>query len=227
MGKCEQCIVRKLSALNELTKDELIRISHCKTAKDITKGEIIFDEGDRVNGVYCIKSGVCKVSKMSENGRSQIIQLIKGGDMLGQRSLIGDQASNVQAVAVNDMQICFIPRDEIIRDLKSNNAFTMSMLKQMAVNLKENDELIMNLGQKTVTQRLAQTLLYIQETFGENEEGALDISLSREDYANIIGTATESAIRLLSGLKKKGIIQIKKKEIFILDARELQRIIDD
>jgi len=226
MGKCEQCIVRKLSSLKELTKDELIRISRCKTAKNVDKGQVIFDEGERVNGVYCIKSGVCKVSKMSENGRSQIIQLIKGGDMLGQRSLIGDQASNVQAVAVNDMEICFIPRDEIIRDLKSNNAFTMSMLKNMAVNLKETDELIVNLGQKTVKQRLAQTLLYIQETFGVNENGALDISLSREDYSNIIGTATESAIRLLSEFKKREMIRIKGKEIFILNERELQKVID-
>mgnify|MGYP006184643593 CR=1 FL=1 len=75
MSKCEQCIVRKFNSLKELTKDELIRITACKTSRVIKKGDVIFKEGDHLNGVFCIKEGVCKVSKMSENGRNQIINL--------------------------------------------------------------------------------------------------------------------------------------------------------
>lgn len=225
MSKCDQCIVRQLSSLKELTKEELIRISHCKTSKTVKKGEIIFEEGEHVNGVFCVKSGVCKVSKMSENGRDQIIHLVKGGDLLGERSLINDEASNLKAVAVNDMEVCFIPKEEIMRDLDENHNFTMSILKGLASNLKSADNTIVNMGQKTVKQRLAQTLLYLKDTFGVTESNTLDINLSREDIANIIGTATETTIRLLSEFKKKKYIQLKGKEIAILQEYELKAIL--
>lgn len=226
MSKCEQCIVKELNSFKELTKEELIRISDCRISQTITKGETIFDEGEHVNGLFCVKSGVCKISKMSENGRDQIIHLIKRGDLLGERSLISGEASNLKAVAVNDMEVCFIPKDEIIKDLHENHNFTMSVLKRLATSLKNADNTIVDMGQKTVKQRLAQTLLYLKDTFGIKEENnTLNINLSREDLANIIGTATETTIRLLSEFKKKGIIQLKGKEISIIQENNLKTLI--
>lgn len=224
MGKCDQCIVRQLNSLKELTKGELLRVSNCKTSKIIKKGEVLFNEGEHINGVFCIKDGVCKVSKLSDNGREQIIHLIKRGDLLGERSLINDEVSNLKATALNDMEICFIPKQEIIKDLESNNNFTMSVLKNMASSLKNADNVIVDMAQKTVKQRLAHLLIYLNDNFNKNPNGALDINLSREDIANIIGTATESAIRLLSELKKKGFINLKGKEIFILNFKGLQNM---
>lgn len=224
MSKCEQCIVRQLSSLKELTRDELIRISHCKTSKIIKRGEILFNEGDHVNGVFCIKDGVCKVSKMSENGRDQVIKLVKKGDLLGERSLITGGPANLTARALNDMEICFIPKEEIVRDLKRNNNFTISMLKDLAESLRNADEVIVDMAQKTVKQRLAETLIHLDKKFVKDDEGYIDVYLTREDIANIIGTATESAIRILSDFKKNGLIDFKGKRISILDVRGLERI---
>ncbi|MDX6746383.1 Crp/Fnr family transcriptional regulator [Polaribacter sp. PL03] len=225
MGKCEQCIVRKFNSLKHLSKEELLRMSACKTAKTIKKGEILFEEGEHLNGVFCIKDGVCKVSKMSENGRNQIISLVQKGNLIGERSLVSDEVSNLKAVALNDMEICFIPKEEIIRDLEKNNAFTMSVLKDMANSLKSADNLIVDMAQKTVKQRLAETLLYLQSEFKTDSNGNIAVQLSREDIANIIGTATESAIRLLSEFKKNKIIDFKGKEIKILDEAGLEKIV--
>ncbi|MDN3621103.1 MULTISPECIES: Crp/Fnr family transcriptional regulator [Polaribacter] len=224
MSKCEQCIIRQFNSLQHLTKEELVKISNCKTTKVIKKGEAIFEEGERLKGVFCIKDGVCKVSKMSENGRNQIISLVTKGDLLGERSLISDEASNLKAVALNDMQVCFIPKEEILKDLSKNPNFTMNVLKDMAQTLKQADNVIVDMAQKTVKQRLAETLLNLHKKFGTNREGTIDIHLSREDIANIIGTATESAIRLLSELKKKNIIEFKGKDISILNSVELDKI---
>ncbi|WBX74223.1 Crp/Fnr family transcriptional regulator [Tenacibaculum pacificus] len=224
MSKCEQCVIRKLNSLKSLTKDELVRIAGCKTSKIIKKGDVLFEEGEHINGVFCIKDGICKVSKMSDNGRDQIVNLVRKGDLLGERSLINDEASNLKAIAVNDMEICFIPKDEIVRDLETNPKFTMDVLKSMASSLKTADNVIVDMAQKTVKQRLAATLLGLDSKFSKNENGALDILLSREDIANIIGTATESAIRLLSEFKKKKIINLKGKEVFILDKQALSDI---
>ncbi len=77
MSKCEQCIVREFSALKALTKDELITMSNCKTAQKVKKGEAIFVEGESVKGVFCVKSGVCKMTKLSANGKDQIVKLKK------------------------------------------------------------------------------------------------------------------------------------------------------
>ncbi|CAA0209614.1 Probable transcriptional regulatory protein, Crp/Fnr family [Tenacibaculum maritimum] len=226
MGKCEQCIIRQFNSLRSLTKDELIRISGCKTSKTIKKGEVLFDEGEHINGVFCVRDGICKVSKMSDNGRDQIVHLIKKGDLLGERSLINNEASNLKAVAVNDMKVCFIPKEEIIKDLENNPKFTMDVLKNMALSLKNADNVIVDMAQKTVKQRLAATLLYLDERFEKDDDGAIKVHFSREDIANVIGTATESAIRLLSEFKKKEVIGLKGKSITILDKKELQSIMN-
>ena len=76
MSKCEQCIVREFSSLKALKKDELLKIADCKTSYTIKKGDTIFNEGEQVNGIFCIKDGVCKLSKLSQNGKEQIVKLI-------------------------------------------------------------------------------------------------------------------------------------------------------
>ena len=224
MSKCEQCIIRQFNSLKTLTKEELIRISGCKTSKTIKKGEVIFEEGESLNGVYCIKDGICKLTKLSANGKDQIVKLVVKGDLLGQRSLVSSERTNLRATALNDMEICFIPKSEIITDLQKNNNFTMDVLKHMADDLKIADDVIVNMAQKSVRQRLAEALINIHDNFGTNSDGTLSVLLSREDFASIVGTATESAIRVLSQFKKGGLISTVGKYIKIEDLEGLKRI---
>jgi CRP-like cAMP-binding protein len=224
MSKCEQCIVRQFNSLKALTKDELLRISGCKTSKFIKKGELIFEEGDTLNGVFCVKDGVCKLSKLSANGKDQIVKLVVKGDLLGQRSLLGNESTNLSAVALNDMEVCYIPKSEIMRDLENNSNFSLDILQKMAQDLKESDNVIVNMAQKSVKQRLAEVLIYLFESFGIDKEGMLSVILSREDYANIVGTATESTIRILSQFKSEGLISTSGKKIKIENFEELKRV---
>jgi CRP-like cAMP-binding protein len=223
MSKCEQCIVRQFSSLKALNKDELLRLADCKTSYTIKKGELIFEEGEITNGIYCVKEGVCKVSKLSDNGKDQIIKLIKPGALLGQRSMISDEPANLSATALEDMEVCFIPRSEIMQFFNDNNQFSMNVMKTICEDLKEADDHTVDMAQKTVRQRLIDTLIYLEETFGKNEDGSLHIQLSREELAGMIGTATESCIRLLSDLKKANLIELQGKKITILDKNKLKR----
>ncbi|RKE98183.1 Crp/Fnr family transcriptional regulator [Ichthyenterobacterium magnum] len=225
MSKCEQCIVRQFNSLKALTKDELVRISSCKTSKIIKKGEVIFEEGETLNGIYCVKDGVCKLSKLSANGKDQIVKLVIKGDLLGQRSLIGNESANLSATALKDMEVCFIPKSEIINDLQNNSNFSMDVLQKMAHDLKESDNVIVNMAQKTVKQRLAEVLIYIYQHFGADTNDMLNVVLSREEYANIVGTATESAIRILSQFKKEGLISTSGKQIKIEDIKGLKKVV--
>ena len=224
MSKCEQCIVRQFSSLKALNKEELLRMAECKTSYTIKKGEPIFEEGEVTNGIYCIKDGVCKLSKLSDNGKDQIVKLVKPGELLGQRSMISDEPANLSAVALEDMEVCFIPKSEVMQFFTKNNQFSMNVMKTICEDLKGADDHMVNMAQKTVRQRLAETLIYLEETFGKNEDGSLHIQLSREELAGMIGTATESCIRLLSDLNKSDYIELTGKKITLLDKNKLKRL---
>lgn len=224
MSKCDQCIVREFSSLKALNKDELIRLSECKTSYIIKKGEPIFEEGESVNGIYCVKDGVCKLSKLSANGKDQIVKLVKPGELLGQRSMISDEPTNLSAIALEDMEICFIPRSEVLGLFDRNNQFSMNLMKTICGDLKESDDHMVSISQKTVKERLAETLIYLETSFGKNEDDSLRIQLSREELAGMIGTATESCIRLLSDFKKLGLIDLIGKKIVLKDIPKLKRI---
>ncbi len=201
-----------------------MRISDCKTTKYLKKGEVIFEEGDSLNGVYCVKDGICKLSKLSANGKDQIVKMVVRGELLGQRSVISGERANLQATALNDMELCFIPRNEIIGDLEKNANFSLDVLKHMAHDLKEADDIIVDMAQKSVRQRMAEAIININNSFGTNADGTLSVLLSREDFASIVGTATESAIRVLSQFKKEGLISTIGKKIKIEDLNELRRV---
>lgn len=224
MSKCEQCVVRQFSSLKALTKDELLKIADCKTSYTIKKGEPVFEEGEVTNGIYCIKDGVCKLSKLSSNGKDQIVKLVKPGELLGQRSMISEEPANLSAVALEDMEVCFIPKNEILQFFNQNNQFSMNLMKSICGDLKDADDHMVDLAQKNVKERLAGTLIYLEETFGTDTDGTLRLQLSREELAGIIGTATESCIRLLSELKKSGLIDLIGKKIKIVDKNKLRRI---
>jgi CRP-like cAMP-binding protein len=100
----------------------------------------------------------------------------------------------------------------------------MNMMKTICGDLKESDDHMVSMAQKTVKERLAETLLYLEDTFGKKEDGSLHIQLSREELAGMIGTATESCIRLLSEFNKSGLIDLNGKKISIIDRSKLKRL---
>lgn len=224
MSKCEQCIVRQFSSLKALGKVELLKMAECKTSYTIKKGEPIFEEGEITNGIYCIKEGICKLSKLSSNGKDQIVKLVKPGDLLGQRSMISEEPANLSAVALEDMEVCFIPKNEIMQFFNDNNDFSMNVMKTICGDLKEADQHMVDMAQKNVKERLAGTLLYLEETFGIESDGTLRIQLSREELSGMIGTATESCIRILSEFNKNGIIELIGKRIKVVDKSKLSRL---
>lgn len=224
MSKCEQCIVREFSALKALDKDELLKLADCKTTFKVKKGDVIFEEGDSLDGIFCIKEGVCKLTKLSSNGKDQIVKLVAKGELLGQRSLISEEPANLGATALEDMQVCFVPKNQVMEFFNANNKFSLNMMKNVCHDLKEADNVLVNLAQKSVKERLAATLLYLSDTFGVNDDNSLKIQLSREEISSIIGTATESCIRLLSDFNKSGLIELQGKKIVLKDKKELRKL---
>jgi CRP-like cAMP-binding protein len=199
-------------------------MAECKSSYEVKKGDPLFEEGEMLNGIYCVKDGVAKMSKLSANGKDQIVKLVKKGELLGQRSLISEEAANLSAVAIEDMQVCFIPKNEVLKFFNENNQFSLNMMKTICGDLREADDHMVDMAQKTVKQRLAHTLLQLEKDFGNNEDGSLKIQLSREEIAGMIGTATESCIRLLSEFNKEGLIELSGKKIILVNKNMLQKM---
>lgn len=219
--RCEQCVIRQFNSLRAMSKEELKKVSDTKTTQYFKKGDAIFTEGEKLNGVFCVRDGISKLSKLSSNGKDQIVKLATKGHLLGQRSVISNEPANLSAIAVNDMQVCFIPKEGILNTLNSNSNFAVEVLRHMAHDLKEADDVIVNMSQQTVKQRVAEAFLYMKNNFGEDDKGFLNLTLSREEISNVVGTATESCIRIISEFKKENWIKASGKKLAIINEKAL------
>ncbi|WP_372744463.1 Crp/Fnr family transcriptional regulator [Lutibacter sp.] len=224
MSNCRQCIIKRFNALKTLTQEELEKFSDHKTTLVIKKGENLLTEGMAINGLYCIRDGKGKMTKLNTNGKEQIIKFIKGGDILGHRSILSEELVGLNAIALEDMHVCFIPKGDILDAIKENSNFSLDLMRNISQQLNDANTSISQMAQKPVKDRLAETLIYLEEIFGVDNEACIDVILTREEIANTIGTATESAIRLLSNLKKDGVIDLIGKKIKIINKNSLKNI---
>ncbi|MGY5353936.1 Crp/Fnr family transcriptional regulator [Wenyingzhuangia sp. IMCC45467] len=224
MSRCEQCLIKQFNNLNALSKEELKHISDSKDVHIFKKGEVIFGEGKFSSGVYCIKDGVCKLSQLNANGKEQIVKFSKKGDLIGYHSAITHEPSMITVTALNDVSACFIPQDLIKKPLNENPKFSNAMFKTVCNDLKEANNAITNISTNTVHQRMADLILFLKETYGVDSNNTIKIQLSRKEIASSVGTATESAIRILSTFKKDKLIDLVGKSITILNEEELKFI---
>lgn len=225
---CTLCPGKEHSLFSELPKDDLDTLSQHKTCIRYKKGQTLFYEGTRPMGIFCINSGKVKVYKISSEGKEQILKLAKPGDFLGYRALISEEFYNSSATVIEEGAMCYIPKSDFLEILHKNPAFFRKMAKRVAHELGLMEQKLVTIAQKSVRERLAATLIMLKETYGmEGEESDLiDIALSREDLANIIGTATETVIRLLSDFKSQKLISLQGKKIKVLNHKGLIREAD-
>ncbi len=223
-SQCEKCVIRDLNSLITVPSDELLGISKNKTTLHIKRGEVIFSEGASLKGVYCLRNGKCKLTKLAPNGKEQIVRFIKKGELVGHRSVISNSVAHLTVTALEEMDVCFIPKNEIIDLFKKNSEFSFEITKSLAEDLDKANSSIANMAQKNVRERLAESLLFFEKIFGVDNEGYISVNLTREEIANAIGTATESTIRLLSEFKKDGFISLSGKKIKLEDKVKLQHL---
>lgn len=220
---CQFCQTRGNSHFAELNESELEVLSSHKSCVPYKKGQTLFYEGTRPMGIFCINKGKVKVFKMGSNGREQILFIAQPGDFLGYRSMLSEEFYGASATVIEPAAICFIPKPDFISILNSNPQFFQKLMKAVCHELGVMEEKLAQIAQKSVRERLASTILMLKETYGLEGEGSdvIDIALSREDLANIVGTATETVIRLLSEFKSDGLIALEKKRIKVLDVNAL------
>ena len=221
---CDKCAFETNAVFRFLTRDETDRLNFEKDFRHYKRGDILYNEGNRISGFYCINSGIIKVFKTGVDGKEQIIRFARKGEIIAYRSVLSNEPACTSAKVIEDCQVCFIPSELLIQFVKTNPAFAFEVVKLTCHELAEANSYITDIAQKTVRERVAEVLLNLVKDFGLDEQKYLRISLTREELANIVGTATESVIRLLSEFKGDRLIELNGRKIKILDLRGLEKI---
>lgn len=225
---CEHCASRKHSLFSDLPESQLCAISDFKNLISHRRGQILYYEGTKPLGIFCINAGVVKIYKTASNGKEQIIHLSKKGDFLGYSALLGEENYTSSAMIIEDAKICFIPREVFLNTLTKNTEFFKRVTKAISHELGVMEGKLTDATQKSIRERLAFVLLQLASNYGieGGDSQRIDLILSREEIAGIVGTATESVIRLLSEFKKDNLIELDGKKIIIKDKRGLARLSD-
>ena len=215
------------SILRHLNESDLATLDDDCEIMFYRKGETIFLQGNYIEGCYIVLSGIIKQSKKGVEGRESILRLNKPFGLLGFRSVLGNEPACNTSIALVDSFLCYIPKESIYRLVKTNGDFALELLQIACRELEESNFMITEIAQKSLKERLAELLLMLKNKFGLDPNGYINISLSREEYASIVGTATESVIRLLSEFKTERYIDVSGKRIAIINEKALEKITAD
>jgi CRP-like cAMP-binding protein len=207
---------------NILTVEELGLLERTKQTKKVIKGETIFVEGKLPSGVFFLTKG--KVKVFITDSRDHIIYLAKPGDFMGHRALLGNDTYSCTAVALEDAEMWFISKEIFFAFFDHNTRFCHAIIKLLCEELRYAEHHLAGLARKPVKARVAEILLLLADTYGYREDGqTIAVSLTREELADLVGTATETTIRLLNNLKEEGLLATEGKKVRLLDRSALER----
>ena len=189
------------------------------------KNETIYCEGEKATHLMCLLSGKVKIYKEGVGGRSQIIRVIKDKEYFAYRAYFAGEDFVTAAAAFEPCTICLIPMTAIMKLLVENSDLALFFIRQLSIDLGIADERTVNLTQKHIRGRLAESLLFLKDTYGvEEDQCTLSIYLSREDSANLSNMTTSNAIRTLSNFANEKLITIDGRKIKIIEEDRLRKI---
>ncbi len=220
---CETCPSRGTSVFCNLEGEQLKQLDEHKISNKYKKGQTLFFQGNPPFGIFCVNEGKIKISHTGTDGKEAILRIAASGDILGHRSLFSDEHYSATATALEDCTVCFIDKKFILKEIEQCPSVAVNIITQLSKDMGAAEHRIVSMAQKNVRERLAELLLVLKETFGKKVDGRwyLDIKLSREEMASMIGVANETLIRFISELKDEGYIQQEGKTIIITNEEGL------
>jgi len=219
------CLESIYSLFQELTIEEKEKIKESFSSSKYKKNETIFKEGDKPSGLICLIKGKVKMFKEGVGGREQIIRMAKPVSIIGYRALFAEENYISSAQAIEDCVISVIDKTVLFGILRNNPDLTLSILKSLATELGFSNNRTVTLTQKHIRGRLAESLVFLRDTYGYEDDGAtLKVYLSREDIANLSNMTTSNAIRTLSSFAQENVIALDGRKVKILDTHKLERI---
>src|SRR3984957_17209889 len=219
-------LIAQLSASGALRLD----VNTAET-QEIGKKMFLYQEGKRPKGLYYLKSGKIKAYRMNEDGKEYITNLYVPGDYIGYLPLMENKSYEDSAVVLEYAEVVVFPKEEFVDALYRDLSVAGKFIRLIALNVKEKEERLLSIAYSSLRKRVAKGLLDIHGKFAtaqvhqKNESPRVPLSISREDIAQYIGTATESLIRTLSDFKAEKLIDIQDGKIHVTDVEKLQHLL--
>ncbi len=220
---CDNCPSREDGIFCDLDFKDLHDVIDHKVTNTYKKGQTLFVQGNHPYGIYCISKGNIKLTKVGPDGKESIVRIISGGDILGHRSLFTDDNYTATATAMEDTEVCFIDKKFILQKIADQPTVALNIINKLSRDMGIAEKKLTSLHQKNVRERLAELLISLKVTHGikEGNRVKLELKLTREEMATMIGTANETLIRFMTEFKDAGIIEQEGKVIYITDEEEL------
>ncbi len=223
---CEFCPEGQHQFFSRLAKEDLKVVNESKSVRTYKKGEELFSEGQKPQGMFCLREGKAKIYKHCFDGREQVTRLVFPGEFMGLKALLSGNPYTVSANTLEDTVVCFIRKSDFFQLMIKCPEFTQAIIMAMSKLLEEAENRMISLAHKPVRQRLAETLLFLNRSFHATTPAYPKsyLNLTRADLANIIGTTPETVIRLLSEFKEDHMIMIRGRKIYVMDVPKLKLI---
>ncbi|MEM6831364.1 MAG: response regulator [Bacteroidota bacterium] len=206
----------KFKNIGELEKE--------RKTREFRKKDIIYREGDFGSYVYKIKKGKVKTFRINEDGKELVLNILKEGDFMGVRSIIEGDLYTEFAEAMEETSLVLLPRNDFNELLFGNREVSSQFIKMLSQNLAEREHELMEMAYNTVRKRTADSLIKLYETYKTDGVTDVNFDISRADLASMVGTATESVIRILSEFKKDQWITINGSNISIAKPELLSKV---
>lgn len=214
--------------LNDLSADSRKQIVAASVSRKLGKGEMLFLEGKIPSHVFFLVDGKMKLYTTDLQGREQIIHLAGPGDLMGYRAILGGDSLSCSAAALELSHVLVVPKDVFLRTLETDASFSHQVIQLLTNELRHAEHHLAGLARKSVRARLAEVLLIIGTKFGyEKDEETLAVTLSREEIAGLVGTATETVIRLLHAMKDEGLLATNARKIRLINKDGLRKCAED
>lgn len=204
--------------------DELSKLSENRKIRAYKKKEVIYYEGDYAGGIYFVSSGKVRTYKITRDAKEYSVDLHGPGDFIGYLSILDGNEFKESAVAMEEVEIFKIPKEDFTELLFKNRDVSNSFIKILAHNILEKEEKLLNLAFNTVRKRVADSLIYLHNKYNKANTDRFVIAISRNELASLVGTSTESVIRTLSEFKEEKLIEIKSGKITIVKTNELENL---
>lgn len=215
----ENCI-KKVPIFSNLTMEEMVEVSLTTTQREYKKGETIYSEGEPSENLFVINNGKVKISKLSEEGKEQIIRILYEGDFMGELSLFTQSPFMNNAEALETTLVCIVNGKKINELIEKYPSVSLKIMKELSSRLEETERLIESIGLGSVEQRVAEILLKMSD-----DDNAVNLSISKRDLAAHIGMSQETLSRKLSNFQEEGWIkQEGQRKIKILNRMSLEDI---
>lgn len=204
-----------------LTQEEMLEIASITNAQNFEKNDMVYMAGDLGGKLYVLHSGRVKISRLSSNGREQVIRVAGSGEFIGELSLFSSLPMADNAEALETATMCTIEGVKLKELMKKYPSIAFKVMEELSKRLEKAENLIESISLNTVEQRLAKALINIS---AEGKEVLLN--MTKGDFASQIGMSQETLSRKLTAFQEDGLIELKgHRKIIILNRDGLEEII--